>query len=37
MGPAAAPGHEDWDLTNAGKQAVTERGVTPVLSSMVSR
>ena len=24
MGPLAAPGHEDWDLTNAGKQAVTE-------------
>ena len=24
MGPAAEPGHEDWDLTNAGKQAVTE-------------
>jgi 3-oxoadipate CoA-transferase beta subunit len=24
MGPAAAPGEEDWDLTNAGKQAVTE-------------
>ena len=24
MGPAAQPGHEDWDLTNAGKQAVTE-------------
>ncbi len=24
MGPAAEPGQEDWDLTNAGKQAVTE-------------
>jgi 3-oxoadipate CoA-transferase beta subunit len=24
MGPLAAKGHEDWDLTNAGKQAVTE-------------
>jgi 3-oxoadipate CoA-transferase beta subunit len=24
MGPAAAPGEEDWDLTNAGKQPVTE-------------
>ena len=24
MGPLAAPGQEDWDLTNAGKQAVTE-------------
>ena len=24
MGPAAAPGEEDWDLTNAGKEAVTE-------------
>jgi 3-oxoadipate CoA-transferase beta subunit len=24
MGPAAMPGHEDWDLINAGKQAVTE-------------
>ena len=24
MGPLALPGHEDWDLTNAGKQAVTE-------------
>ena len=24
MGPLAVPGHEDWDLTNAGKQAVTE-------------
>jgi 3-oxoadipate CoA-transferase, beta subunit len=24
MGPAAAPGHEDPDLTNAGKQPVTE-------------
>ncbi len=23
MGPAAAPGQEDWDLVNAGKQAVT--------------
>ena len=23
MGPAPAPGHEDWDLINAGKQAVT--------------
>jgi len=24
MGPAAPEGEEDWDLTNAGKQAVTE-------------
>jgi 3-oxoadipate CoA-transferase beta subunit len=24
MGPLAQPGHEDWDLTNAGKQPVTE-------------
>jgi 3-oxoadipate CoA-transferase beta subunit len=24
MGPLAAPGQEDWDLTNAGKQPVTE-------------
>ena len=24
MGPAALPGEEDWDLTNAGKEAVTE-------------
>ena len=24
MGPLAAPGEEDWDLTNAGKQPVTE-------------
>jgi len=24
MGPRAAPGAEDWDLTNAGKQPVTE-------------
>ena len=24
MGPAAAEGEEDWDLTNAGKQPVTE-------------
>ena len=24
MGPAAPAGEEDWDLTNAGKQAVTE-------------
>jgi len=24
MGPGATPGEEDWDLTNAGKQAVTE-------------
>lgn len=24
MGPAAAAGEEDWDLTNAGKQPVTE-------------
>jgi 3-oxoadipate CoA-transferase, beta subunit len=24
MGPAPAPGEEDWDLTNAGKQPVTE-------------
>ena len=24
MGPAARPGEEDWDLTNAGKEAVTE-------------
>jgi len=24
MGPAAARGEEDWDLTNAGKEAVTE-------------
>ncbi|HKW85254.1 MAG TPA: CoA-transferase, partial [Burkholderiaceae bacterium] len=23
MGPAPAPGQEDWDLINAGKQAVT--------------
>jgi 3-oxoadipate CoA-transferase beta subunit len=23
MGPAPAPGHEDWDLVNAGKQPVT--------------
>lgn len=23
MGPAPAPGHEDWDVINAGKQAVT--------------
>ena len=23
MGPAPAPGHEDWDLINAGKQPVT--------------
>jgi len=24
MGPAALPGQEDWDLTNAGKEPVTE-------------
>ncbi|GAB3246169.1 3-oxoacid CoA-transferase subunit B [Nocardioides dilutus] len=24
MGPGAVPGEEDWDLTNAGKQPVTE-------------
>jgi len=24
MGPLASPGEEDWDLTNAGKQPVTE-------------
>jgi 3-oxoadipate CoA-transferase beta subunit len=24
MGPLAPPGHEDWDLTNAGKQPVSE-------------
>ena len=24
MGPAAPPGEEDWDLTNAGKEPVTE-------------
>jgi 3-oxoadipate CoA-transferase beta subunit len=24
MGPAAKPGEEDWDLTNAGKEPVTE-------------